>query len=119
MEARSAVSAELAEIERRLAAEGHFGSIRVVAVRGELTTDHDGDPVVRLRLTLSDPPAGQATWPLDDVDVLRQEVERLVSASSVDLPYVVFELYPESPDPDEADDASDDLAEALDRDPDS
>lgn len=101
METKAATSAEIAGIAEKLKVNGPFGSIRVVDVAGEVSTDQDGDDVLRLRLTLSDPPDQDATWSLDDVDVLRQEAEQLARDAAVELPYVVTELYPESPDPDE------------------
>ncbi len=118
MEARAAVTAEIAEIAERLKAHEPFGSIRVLDVAGELSTDQDGDSVLRLRLTLSDPRDGNATWPLDDVDALQQEADRLAREGDVGLPYVVTELYPESPDPDEdaGEGSVDELARALDPD---
>lgn len=118
MEARAAAAAEIAGIAQKLKAHEPFGSIRVVDVTGEVTTDQDGDSVLRLRLILSDPPDEDATWPLDDVDTLQQEAERLAREADVELPYVVTELYPESPDPDEDSDGDslDELSRALDPD---
>ncbi|MEA2267292.1 MAG: hypothetical protein QOE27_2875, partial [Solirubrobacteraceae bacterium] len=111
MEGRTAAAAEIADIAEKLKAHEPFGSIRVVDVAGELTTDQDGDSVLRLRLILSDP-RDDATWPLDDVDTLQQEAERLAREADAELPYVVTELYPESPDPDEetGDGSVDDLS---------
>lgn len=119
MEGRTAAAAEIAEIAEKLRAHVPFGSIRVIDVAGELTTDQDGDSVLRLRLTLSDPRDDDATWPLDDVDALQQETERLAREADVELPYVVTELYPESPDPDEDTGGSsvDEQSHALDHDP--
>lgn len=119
MEGRTAAAAEVAEIAERLKAHEPFGSIRVVDATGELTTDQDGDSVLRFRLILSDPPDENATWPLDDVDALQQEAERLARKSNLELPYVVSEVYPESPDPAEGsgDGSVDELSRALDDDP--
>lgn len=74
----------------------------------------DGEAVVRLRLKLADPPDGLTAWPLDDVDAVQQEVERL--AAEADLPYLVTEFYPETPDPedDSATDEDNELGRALD-----
>ncbi len=75
---------------------GQFGSIRVGAASGQIDTDRDGDPVLRFKLTLTDPPRGQDTWPLDDVERLQQTTDGLVAAASYELPYTVIETYPES-----------------------
>lgn len=119
MEGRAAAATEIREIAGKLM-ERAYGSIRVVDVDGELTVDQDGDAILRLEMTLSDPPAGLATWPLDDVDMLQQEAQRLVSEADIELPFVVTEFYPVSPDPEEdtADASGDALSRALDPDPD-
>jgi hypothetical protein len=113
---RSAVAAAgLAELGRRLIERGPFGSIRVRHADAELTTDHEGDPVVRVRLTVSDPPAGDSTWSLDDVDALRQETVRLAQEADADLPYVVLALYPETPDDERSEEEDEgELGRALD-----
>lgn len=118
MDRGATATAEIAEIGARLKAHGPFGSTRVVDVAGELTTDQDGDSVLRLRLTLTDPVDGDGTWPLGDVDALQQEADRLARQAPVELPYVVTEFYPESPDPDEDVDAAspEELSRALDPD---
>ncbi|MDP2711431.1 MAG: hypothetical protein Q8O56_09445 [Solirubrobacteraceae bacterium] len=118
MNGRTAAIAEIGEIADKLKAHEPFGSIRVINAEGELTTDQDGDSVLRLRLTLSDPPGEHATWSLDDVDALQQEAGRLVRQAGVELPYVVTELYPESPDPgeDSSDGDVDELSRALESD---
>ncbi len=118
MVGRTAAADEIKEIAGKLK-EREYGSIRVLEVDGELTTDQDGDAVLRLRMTLSDPPAGHGTWPLDDVDALQQEAQRPVGEADVELPFVVAELYPQSPDSEEdsGDGSADDLSRALDADP--
>ena len=118
MERRAAAAAEITGIAEKLKAHGPFGSIRVVDVSGDLTTDQDGDAVLRLSFVLSDPTGGQQTWSLDDIDALQQEAQRYAGQSEIELPYVVTEFYPESPDPDEdAGDASEDeLSRAIDLD---
>lgn len=118
MDRGATATTEIAEIGAKLKAHGPFGSIRVVDVAGELTTDQDGDSVLRLRLTLSDPVDENGTWPLDDVDALQQETDHLARQAPTELPYVVTEFYPESPDPDEDVDAAplDELSRALDPD---
>jgi hypothetical protein len=83
------IAAQLVEI-------GQFGSIRVSDASGQIDTDRDGDPVLRFKLTLTDPPRGQDTWPLDDVERLQQTTDGLVAAASYELPYTVIETYPES-----------------------
>ena len=115
METRAGIVAEIAKIGERLRAHGPFGSVTVLGSDGELTVDHDGDAVVRLRLKLEDPVEGQTTWPLDDVDALQQEVEQLAAAA--DLPYVVTEFYPETADESaDGSPADEELRSALDRD---
>lgn len=65
---------------------------------------------MRLRLVLVDPlitpGAGRATWPLDDVESLQQAVERLIAEADIDHAYAVIELYPETPETGEADEAA-------------
>jgi hypothetical protein len=118
MDRGATATTEIAEIGAKLKAHDPFGSIRVVDVAGELTTDQDGDSVLRLRLILSDPVDENGTWPLDDVDALQQEADRLARQAPIELPYVVTEFYPESPDPDEDAGAAplDELSRALDTD---
>jgi hypothetical protein len=118
MEGRATAAAEIRLIADKLKGR-EFGSIRVVGVDGELAIDQDGDAVLRLRLTLSDPPGDDATWPLDDVDALQQDAQRLVGEVDAELPFVVTELYPESPDSEEdiSDGSADGLSRALDAEP--
>jgi hypothetical protein len=120
MAGRAAAAEEIRQIADKLKAR-KYGSIRVVDVDGELAIDQDGDAVLRLRLTLSDPPGEDATWSLDDVDALQQEAQRLVGEVDAELPFVVTELYPESPDSEEdtGDGSADGLSRALDADPES
>ena len=111
MEGRAAVT--IAALAEQLAQHGGFGSTRVLGVEGEVAADPDGDEVTRLRLTLSDPPPDRGTWPLEDVEEIQQEVDRLVG--DADLPYVVTEFYPETREPEEEGE-DEGLAEALDAD---
>lgn len=123
VEGRAALAAELDAVLQRLVNHGPFGSVRVVEASGDLSTDQDGDPVVRLRLVLADPPVtpgeGRATWPLDDVDALQQAAEQLIAEADADLAYVVIELYPETPEAGEEDERGNGLAQELDRDADA
>lgn len=111
MAGRVVAQADVDDIGEQLIAQGVFGSVRVLRAQGQVVEDQDDDPVVRIRLTVSDPAGDTTTWPLDDVDRIQQEAERLAGVAESDLPYVVIELYPETPD--DAEEASDGLDEDL------
>jgi hypothetical protein len=88
------------------------GQTRVKAVRVEERDDSSGQRALYIVLVLSDPPAGQDTWPVDDLWALRSRVRAAVATSeSITEPwFVMFE--PEHPG--ELD--SGDLSEQLDAD---
>jgi len=50
------------------------GSITVLAAEFTADIDHDGEAVVYIDLTITDPPAWNETWPVDDVMALRMKV---------------------------------------------
>lgn len=114
MASRAAVN----EIER-IAREVAGYTAGVVAVRsaeGELSTDREGEAVLRFTLRVSDPPDESGTWPLEDVQSIRHHVQGLVANVEDDFPYVLVQLQPETPDPPEGDeDTDEDLARALDQ----
>lgn len=106
----------ITEIGEALKGHEPFGSVQVIDVSGELGTDQDDEPVLRLRLVVSDPAEGHGTWPGDDVFAMQLEADRLAREAAVELPYVVTEFYPQSPDPaeDGGDAGSGDVGELAD-----
>ncbi len=83
-----------------------FGAVRVINAGGDLDADPDGRPIVKISLVVSDPPEGEGTWPLADVDELQHRAKKLLAELDPELPYAVVELLPVTPDPPE-DDAAD------------
>jgi hypothetical protein len=78
------------------------GVVSVIDVRYEYPINQDNEEYLNVNLVLSDPPADQLTWPIDDVHELirrgREEVVRLQIAP----PY--FVAFTSKPAPDEWDD---------------
>ncbi|MGI8661517.1 MAG: hypothetical protein ACR2LH_10930 [Thermoleophilaceae bacterium] len=79
----------------------------MIEASGDLDTDPEGLPIVKISLVVSDPRKPADTWPLADVDELQREAQRLVARVDPELPYAVVELFPETPDPVEDDVAAD------------
>ena len=78
---------ELAGFARQLSVE----PVRVHKVRVLLDETQDGDPVVRVLLLLSDPPAD--TWPVPAIRELRSDIAR--KATELGLPPVSLTLVAE------------------------
>jgi hypothetical protein len=106
-----AVMEQLPDALRALAGQ-EVGKTRVKAIRVEEREDSSGQRALYIVLVLSDPPAEQDTWPVDDLWALRSKVRTAVATiESITEPwFVMFE--PEHPG--ELD--SDDLGEQLDAD---
>ncbi len=106
-----AVMEQLPDALKSLAGQ-EAGETKVKTVRAEEREDSSGARALFIVLVLSDPPAQQDTWPVDDLWELRTKVREAVAQSeSIGEPwFVVFE--PEHPG--ELD--SDDLSESLDAD---
>jgi len=74
------------------------GKTRVVSVRTSLSQDANGEDVVIVKLVLSDPPAGEETWPIEDLWEIRRMTNSAIREVDPDLkiPWAVsFE--PENP----------------------
>jgi len=88
-----------------------FGSLRSNRASGELGIDYDGDPVVRVQVTVSDLPDPEGDWPLEDVEALEHEARRLINEIPMELPYTVITVFPETLDSEEERD--EDVADAF------
>jgi hypothetical protein len=106
------VNAAIAQLVGR-----RFGTIEVLAATGEVTTDPLGQPIVRVTLSVSDP--ADQTWPIEEVDQVQRETQRLLAERDPELPYAVVELLPETlePDDDDQEEADTELTDALDSEP--
>lgn len=78
----------------------------VVDVRWDERDDSSGRPAVFIALVLADPPAGQETWPIEDVRRLKRTVrdELFEKDPDFDTPWFI-ELESEHPDELDAEDA--------------
>lgn len=78
------------EVEQALrhSVEGrHFGTIEVRKVIAILGEDADGQTAVYVELVLSDP--AEATWPIDDAQLLRRAIREQLVSEPPGLPFYV------------------------------
>lgn len=54
------------------------GETRVVDARARVTEDSEGAPAVHIELTLTTPPPGRETWPVEDIWALRRTVRDIM-----------------------------------------
>ena len=78
------------------------GSIRVVEVQPRIDEDAEGNRAVFLDLTLSDPPEGEETWPVDDILELYREIDEEATELELTLPWYVT-LQKQTPEEQETD----------------
>ncbi len=74
-----------------------IGRLRVLAVEPRIDEDAEGNPAIFLDLTLSDPPVGEETWPLDDILELQRRIDDQANELGLTLPWHVT-LQKESPE---------------------
>lgn len=70
------------------------GDTRISRVQIRVGEDSLGEPAMFVILTLSDPPNGLDTWPVDDIWALRRKVRDAIAkvAPDLELPwFVMFE----------------------------
>ncbi len=97
----------LDDLRRRLRSE-HIGSIEVRDVFVERRFDAEGVEYVQVTLVVSEPRAGQQTWPVNDAFELRQRVRW--TAAEVGIPVDVSITITSAGEADTQDDEEDDDA---------
>lgn len=105
-------TASMATVERLGAAlresDVVVGQTRVLDVRSDVGEDSEGTPAIFFELTLSDPPAGLDTWPVDDIWEIRRVVQKIMAAAGPELEVPWFlSFVPESSEDLEPEDARD------------
>lgn len=80
-----------------------YGATKVLRARSFLGMDEEDQQVTYLDLVLNDPPG--ATWPLDDLNVLRRSLVDFARQVELDTPLYV-RIYPETDAPQEDDEPS-------------
>lgn len=87
-------------------------SVSVVDAETRELFDGEGEPFVRVVLTLSDPPAGADTWPVDEVQEIWSEVQDL-AYTLVEGRRVEVTVRSQSGDTDEPEQTAEDVRRAL------
>lgn len=85
-------------------------------IRVEVQPDAFGEDALFIVLVLSDPPAGHDSWPIDDLQAMRQGLRERIAPHLDELPlpwFVVFE--PEHPDLEELEDENGQLGLDVDQ----
>lgn len=73
------------------------GTTRVVSARVQRGEDSEGEPALFLELTLTNPAAGEETWPIDDIWALRRQISDVVaSVEEITGPWFI-RFQPEDP----------------------
>lgn len=73
------------------------GTTRVLSARVKRGEDSEGEPALFLELTLTNPPPGEETWPIDDIWALRRQISDVVaSVDEITEPWFI-RFYPEDP----------------------
>jgi hypothetical protein len=67
------------------------GQTRMLAARVRPGEDADGEPVLFVRLILSNPPEGAETWPTEDIAMIRRGIREVIEQSEPGplLPWVI------------------------------
>lgn len=86
------------EIAERLRGK-RFGALEVHDVHHRVGYDSDDEPAIYLDLTVSDPAAGQDTWPLEETDSLRRAALDAAKATGPGSVSVYVWLTPETDEP--------------------
>ncbi len=73
------------------------GTTEVLSAKVRHEADSEGEPALFLELTLTNPPPGEETWPIDDIWALRRKVRDVVaSIGDVTEPWFI-RFYPKDP----------------------
>lgn len=97
----------IAEVAERLRLSPPIGAVSVVSATGRLSSGSEGEPVVRFEIVLEDPPEPEQSWDPYQLFNLRQRLRRFLAEADDELPPLVVDFRPRTPDPDEDGDDGD------------